>query len=115
MPNYFQGKTENFLTCLNLSFYLKGKFLNDEGADYFAKISLESIYKSLLTGGTIADIFLLIDEMPKILKLNYPAAENIRKTLLDAIQQIMMMFRMNNYWTGWTELEHELKMLGSFD
>ena len=115
VPNYFQGKTANFLTCLNLSSYLKGKFLNDEGEDLFKKISLDSIYKSLVTGVAMADIFLLIDEMPKILKMPYPAVENIRKILLQVVPQIMMMFRMNNYWTGWTELDHELKMLESFN
>ena len=113
VPNYFVDKTENFLTCLNLSFYLKGRIFTDDDAEFFTKLALESIVKSL-SSTSIAEIFLLIDEMPKILAMPYPTVEKIREALLDIIPQVMMIYRMNNHWQGWVELDHELKMLKSF-
>ncbi len=52
--------------------------------------------------------------MLKILAMPYLAAEKIREELLEIIPRIMMIFRMNNHWQGWTELDHELKILKSF-
>ena len=112
--NFYMGKLENFLTCLNLSSYIKGKILNDDGAEFFTKISLEAIYKSLYGNASIADIFLLIDEIPKILSMPYPAAEKIRETLIEVISKIMLTYRMNNYWSGWADLNDKLNMLKSF-
>ena len=97
-----------------MSSYLKGKILNDDGAEYFIKISLEAIHKSLYVNASIADIFLLIDEMPKILSMPYPAAEKIRETLIEIISKIMLAYRMNNYWQGWAGLNDKLNILKSF-
>ena len=113
-PNYFAGKLENFLTCLNLTLYLKGKFLNDDGVEYFTRISLDAILKALYANGSLVDALLLLDEMPKILEMPYPAVEKIRGVMIQTIESIMMNYRMSNYWLGWAELDHELKMLKNF-
>ena len=114
-PVFFNGKLENFLTCLNLISHLRGKVLDDKGAKFFEELSLEAIHKSLYAELSLADISLLIDEMPKILVMDYPVVNQIREALIRIIQQVMLLFRMNNHWQGFTDLDHELKMLQSFD
>ena len=109
--NFYEGKVENFLTCLHLSGYLRGKLFDDDGAKIFEELSLNALYKSLNAGCSIADILLLLDEMPKILKLNYPAVKEIRDACIQIIPQIMMTYRLNNHWQGFTELDYILKLL----
>ena len=58
---------------------------------------------------------MLIDEMPEILSMDYPIVDDIREALIKIIPQIMLVFRMNNYWQGFTDLEHELNLLKNFD
>ena len=111
--NFYEGKIENFLTCLHLSGYLRGKLFDDDGAKIFEELSLNALYKSIVVGSSIADILLLIDELPTILKLNYPAVKEIRDACIQIIPQIMTTYRLNHYWQGFTELEYILKLLKS--
>ena len=109
--NFYAGKVENFLTCLHLSGYLRGKLFDDEGAKIFEELSLNALYKSLSAGCSIADILLLIDELPKILEFNYPSVKKIRDACINIIPQIMTTVRMYNQWQKFTELEYTLKLL----
>ena len=109
--NFYDDKTENFLTCLNLSGYLRGKLFDDEGAKIFEELSLNALLKSLQARATIADILLLIDELPEILMMNYPAVKKIREVCVQIIPQIMTTYRLNNHWQGFTELNCILKLL----
>ena len=109
--NFYEGKVENFLTCLHLSGYLRGKLLNDVGAKFFEEMSLNALCNSLKARVSIADILLLIDEIPTILTLNYPAVKEIRDACIQIIPQLMTTYRRNNHWQGLTELEYILKLL----
>ena len=109
--NFYAGKVENFLTCLSLSSYLRGKLLDDDGAKIFEELSLNALYKSLQVRVSIADILLLINEIPKILELNYPAVKKIRDACIQLIPQIMTHCRMYNQWQKFTDLEYTLKLL----
>ena len=114
-PQFFSGKMDNFLTCLSLSAHLRGKVLDETGAKFFEEAALNAIHKTLYAGGmAIADIMLLIGEMPKILKLNYPAVKNIRDALLQIIPQILEVLRLQSRWQEFTDLEYKLEMLKTF-
>ncbi|MBR5913308.1 MAG: glycosyltransferase family 92 protein [Selenomonadaceae bacterium] len=114
-PQFFAGKMETFLTCLSLSAYLKGKVIDETGVKFFEESALNSIHKSLHVGElTIADLMLLIGEMPKILTMNYPAVKNIRDSLLQIIPQMLEMLRLQGRWQDFTDLEYKLDMLKSF-
>ena len=109
--NFYEGKVENFLTCLNLIGYLRGKLLDDNGAKIFEELSLNALYKSMVVGSSTADILLLISELPKILDMNYSAVKKIRDACINIIPQIMTHCRMYNQWQKFTELEYTLKLL----
>ena len=112
---FYSGKMENFLTCLSLSAYLRGKVFDDTGAKFFEEASLNAIHKTFYAGGiTLADILLLIGEMPKILQMNYPAVKNLRDGLLQIIPQMLEMLRLQSRWQEFTELNYKLDMLRSF-
>lgn len=96
---------------MNLSGYLRGKLLDDEGAKIFEELSLNALLKSMVVGSSIADILLLIDELPKILELNYPAVKKIRDACINIIPQVMLTLRMNNQWQNFTDLDYTLKLL----
>jgi len=78
MPrNFYDEKIENFLTCLHLSGYLRGKLLDDEGAKIFEELSLNALYKSLQARVSATDILLLLDEMPTILDFKNTVVKKI--------------------------------------
>ncbi len=112
--DFFNGKIENFLTCLNLTAYLKEKYLEDTAVKFFEESSLNAILRSLQAGVVGSDLLLLLSEMPKILKMNYPAVESIRDTLIKFIPQMMIFLRMSGHWQEFNELDNTLEMLKSF-
>lgn len=109
--NFYEGKIENFLTCLKLSEYLRGKIFDDKNAKIFEELSLNALYHSLQASVSIADIQLLIDELPKILEFNYPVVKEIYNACIQIIPQIMMIYRLNHHWQGFTELDYILRIL----
>ncbi len=111
---FFNNKVENFLTCLHLTSYLKGKMFDDNGAKIFEEMSLRALYKSLFADIQVADVELLMKEMPYILTKPYPVVKEISATLIKFLPQILLLFRMQNAWQQFTELEHELEMLKNF-
>ena len=113
-PDFFKGKMENFLTCLNLVSHLKERVFEEFGAKFFEEIALNAIHKTLYAGIVAADLMLLLGEMPKILKMNYPIVKTIRESLLQIIPKMLEMLRMQNRWQEFTELEYKLDMLKDF-
>ena len=111
---FFNNKVENFLTCLHLTSYLNGKLFDDNGAKIFEEMSLRALYKSLFADIQVADVELLMKEMPYILTKPYPVVKEISATLIKFLPQILLLFRMQNAWQQFTELEHELEMLKNF-
>ena len=71
----------------------------DNVAKIFEELSLNALYKSLYAGISINDVLLLIDEMPKILTLNYPVVKEICDVeieLIDlVIKNLMLSIREN--------------------
>ena len=112
--NFFDGKVENFLTCLNLIPTIKDKIFDETGAKFFEEAALNAIFRSLHSPLQLFDVMLLIGEMPKILTLNYPAVKNIRDVLLNIIPQILVALRTQNRWQEFSELDYKLDMLKLF-
>ena len=112
--NFFNGKMETFLTCLHLTKYLKEKYLEDTAAKFFEEAAINAINRSLYSGMTAADLFLLLREMPKILQMDYPAVKNIRELCINFVNQIMVNYRMANQWQKFTELDDKLELLKNF-
>ena len=110
----FAWKIEEFLTCLNLSIYLRENYLGANKENLFVELSLNAIHKALHFGMSMADIMLLIGEMPKILALNYPVVKNIRDIVIQIIPQILVTLRTNNRWQEYSELDYKLDMLKIF-
>ena len=78
------------------------------------ELSLNALHKALHSGLQIFDVMLLIDEMPKILALNYPVVKNIRNVVLNIIPQLMNTLRTQNRWQEFKELDYKLDMLKLF-
>jgi len=112
---FFTGKVENFLTCLHLISYLKESIMDDTDAETFEELSLIALYKSLSAKLQLADIELLLEEMPKILVMPYPVVEKICAVLIEMIRQIIKSLRSaGGAWKKIGALNHEIEMLKSF-
>ena len=112
---FFYGKLETFLTCLNLTAYLEEKFIDKVAAGFFREVSLNAVYRTLNTGVSVYDLLLILSEMPKILKFNYPAVKNIRNACINLLPQVIEAFRLNKKWQELNELEYTLEMLKTFE
>ena len=120
--NFYDNKIDNFLTCLNLSRYLRGKLFDDNGAKFFEELSLNALLKSLHNRVSINDILLMLDEMPKILSMNYPIVEKIRATEVELINSLnnnlMTMIKKDidlRFWKLICRLKKSADMLNTFN
>ena len=111
----FKGKFETFLTCWKLAEHLREKILDDEVGKFFEESALRALYKTLFIGADISDLRLLFDELPNILKLNYPVVKDIRNACINMIPKVMNIYRVNNAWREFTESEYLLDMLKVLD
>lgn len=109
LSSYGNGKIfdmETALTCLSLSSYLRGKFPNDsDDWRICEKKSLEAILESI-RNLTPAEAQLFIRELPKVLRLPYPAVEKILHNALKIIEQMMAFARVNKAWPDYIELDY---------
>ncbi|MBQ9486924.1 MAG: hypothetical protein IJU91_03855, partial [Selenomonadaceae bacterium] len=113
-PQFFEGNMETFLTCLNLSSYLKEKFLDEYAAKFFEEAALNAICRAMYTNLKISDVLMLVEEMPRILTLPYSAVSQLNELCIRILSQVMVNFRMQNRWQDFHEAEYALKMLKSF-
>lgn len=113
--DFFTGKVENFLTCLNLISYLKESIMDDKSADTLEELSLISLYKAISIKMPPAEFELLFREMPKILLMPYPVVEKICVALIETIQQILKALETTSSWQKIWELKHELEILKIFN
>ena len=111
---FFEDKMETFLTCLNLSSYLKENFLDENAAKFFEEAALNAIYKTLHTGIKIYDMLMLINEMPRILTLPYSNVITMNELCIKIIPQIMTSYIRQNRWEDFHEMEYIFKMSQSF-
>ena len=119
-PNFFEGRMENFLTCRVLIEQLRKKVLDEKTANFFEEITLNAVYKTLMTRIEMADIKLLLSELPNILQLDYPIVKNICNACVQIISQIMLEMRKNvpghnpALWDEYFHLEVKLRWLKAF-
>ena len=116
--DFFKGKIENFLTCLNLSLYLKANYLED-ATSLFEELSLNALHRAIFTNLTIPDVMLIIEEMPKILRLSYPVVGKILDFAIEIIPQVMQNLKSHSryhqtLWHDFMDLDYKLDMLKSF-
>ncbi len=114
-PDFLAGKIETFLTCRKLATYLREKIFDRTFGNALEEAALRAVQKTLLTPLTLADVRLLLSEMPEILTLEYPVVQEIRQALIQLLPQIMVQFRLQNAWQQFRELEYTLNMLKAFD
>lgn len=103
--NFFVGKMETFLTCRAVATYLKTKLPDDTPAKFFEEAALKAISKSFVNM-SFADVRLFLRELPNLLSLPYPIAEDIRKAALSIIPQILNTLRLNYMFKDYVELDY---------
>ena len=115
--NIFEDKMETFLICLRLSTYLRENLFNETVGKFFEEVSLEAISKTLLTPVKPADLRLLFRELPNILKMNYPAVENIRQSCIKIIPAFRDRFKtpVAAGWKEFVDLQYLFEMLKVFE
>ena len=86
--DFFKDKWETYLTCFAVSSYLKENFLDEYFGELFEEFSLNSLIRSLQVGVSINDVFLMLDAMPKILRLNCPAVKVVCALEIEAINSL---------------------------
>ena len=106
---------ETFLTCHKLIEKLRKTILNEETCHFLQESSVNSIYKTLLTGVSISDLKLLFTELPSILNLNFPVVKDIRLYCINIIPQLINFFRVNHSLNDIAHFEHLYNMLKTFD
>ena len=108
-----EGKIETYLICLALS----QKFQLSLGEVSAEEFSLLWINGALRQEISFPDFELLLSELPEILRLKYPAVENIRRACIQLIPQIKNAFRVYdpNAWREFVNLQYVLNMLKTFD
>lgn len=112
ISGYTVDKMETILTCRALSTYLRERFPND--ADYWKiceETSLKAIFKTTASGITFAESELLIRELPDLLRLPYPAVEDLRGLCLKIISQLLNVMHFKNMWEDYVELEYLQRLL----
>lgn len=119
--DFYVGRMETFLTCLNVSSFLKGKFFDDKAAKFFEEISLDAIHKTFFAGVTLSDVLLLFSEMPKLLKMPYPIINTIRQDIIEFLPRLLESLKRSvNYdkdlriWEKIIAIEYRLNLLKSF-
>ena len=111
---FIQGKMEDFLICRKLSEYFReNNLMNERAANFFEEISLAAIYRTFSTAVNFVDMNLLIAELPKILKLNYPAVDDIRVACIKIIPQMLDNYRIydEHAWKKFVDLKYLVEML----
>ena len=96
---------ETALTCRAAANYLQEKFLEEA--------SLGAILESL-NGMNLADVRLLISELPNLLILPYPAVKYLREVSIQIISQTMNFMRENEFWKDFADLDQLRRLLKIF-
>ena len=113
---------ETFLTCLYLLEFMRDR-IDESNAVGLEQISLKAIHLTFFTNVNFVDINLLIAELPKILKFNYPVVDDILQDVLRIIPQLKSIVRnlFIGKWGKWTmwedfcELDYIFELLKTFE
>ncbi len=110
-----ENKLETALTCRALSTYLREKFpSNINYWQNFEKASLAAILQSLENYTSIAEMRLLIAELPNLLTLPYYEVQKLRGACLNIIPQMMNFMLYYNNWFYYVELDYIYRLLKNF-
>ena len=115
--DFFDGRTETFLTCFAVSSFLKDNFVDEELGSLLEEFSLNGLCKSLAAGVNSYEVNIFLRELPKILALPYPAVNELRSAGIKLIPQLTSTYRTYNP-TDWIEfiyMNYILNMLKVFD
>ena len=101
---------------MHLVEYLRGK-IDESTVNTLERISLKSIYLSFLGEIDIADINLLIAELPKILKFNDPTVKDIISASIELISDVLDAYRVYDpyAWQKFVNLKYLIEMLKIVD
>ena len=105
---------ETALTCRALSSYLKEKIPKD-AEDWIVceKVSLDAVLKSIKTLKFYSDVQLFLSELPKLLRLPYPAVKEIREASIQIISLTRETMHLNNRYKDYSELDYIIDILRS--
>ncbi|MBE8952408.1 MAG: glycosyltransferase family 92 protein [Quinella sp. 1Q7] len=95
---------ETALTCRAISSYLSKK-LSDDRFKIFEEASLAAVL-NLLDDVDFMEAQILIRALPELLTLPYPIVADIRRTTLNIVPQLKRVFRFNNLWRDYSELDY---------
>ena len=111
----FGGKLHEFLTCRAVSHSLKvEKALDETTAEFFEELSLRCAYRSLSAGELeMWQLLLLLDELPKILLLEYDVIDDIQNACRQLIPQMLMHYRIHTDWNKYKQFNYLLQMVES--
>ncbi len=110
-----ENKLETALTCRALSTYQREKFpSNINYWQNFEKASLAAILQSLENYTSIAEMRLLIADLPNLLTLPYPEVKKLREVCLNIIPQMMNFMLYYNNWFYYVELDYIYRLLKNF-
>ena len=110
---YADGKTfslETALTCRVASSLLREKFPHDERFKVYEEAALAAVLNSL-DGLKLDDVQLLLGELPELLKLPYPAADELRRACLQIISRTMDFLRVNAFWKDFVDFDNLRRLL----
>jgi len=118
---FFSDKMELFLTCRKLAEFLRDNVLEKYFGDVLEEIALKSVYRSLFSNISIADLKLLIAELPNILKLNYPVVDELLESVLKIIPELKKVFQFSidsgeklTLWGDICELDYVFELVKTF-
>ena len=101
---------ETALTCRAAASLLREKFPHDERFTVYEEASLAVVLNSL-DGLKLDDVQLLISELPELLKLPYPAVNELRVACLQIISRTMDFMRVNAFWKDFVDMDNLRRLL----
>lgn len=120
-PQFYAGKLETFLTCRAVAAYLKTKLTDDASAKFFEEAAIKAINRTLEGNNlSVADVRLLLSELPDLLCLPYSSVKEIHLFCLNIIPRLMDIIRLNSdsnnfnryiSWKNYVELDYLQRLL----
>ena len=109
-PEFFAGKMETFLTCRAVAAYLKETMPDNSRAKLFEEASIRAIIKAF-DRMNFVDGRLLINELPEILPLDYPAVKDLRKGVVRVISKMQEVLHANVKWQEYIQLDYLQRLI----
>lgn len=111
---FFTGKLEMFLTCRALSGVLRRTFPKDNRGKFLEEASLRVINRTHFTKMSFAEIMMMLNALPQILVLPYPAVADVHQNCMNFVRQILGDFHRNAHWDRFVEMGNYLELLSAF-